>query len=744
MTTFTDENSHPTTTAYTDLHFWRPASQSYPDTGSTTLTYTSPAITTSAQKMNSTQNITTYLLTDGLGRESQVQLTSDPLGTVTSYMNYDSLGRVASIYNPTRCSPAYTNCGESTWGYTTTSYDALNRITSVQYQDGSSVTTSYVNNTKTVTDQAGKARKFQADGLGRVTNVWEDPGGLSLQTVYTYDALGNITGVVQAGSHNRTYTYDGLSRLTSEQNPESGSVSYTYNTNGDLATKIAPAPNQSGTSTVTTTYTSDLLHRLTKKTYSDGSALASFSYDSGFVPTGATPANTKGRLVTALTPLAISAFSYDSMGRPVWAVESTPQNCCSTGWTLNYSYDLMGNMTSASNGFGTTFSYTYDGAGRPKALTSSLVDSQHPAAIFTADATNGYFPHGVLRKGAFGNGLTQSNVYDKSLNPCLIDVDTISTTLLQTCSDNTPPGNVLDLSMGYNAGTSNNGNVMNWTATGAQSFARTYGYDSLNRVSTMGDTVSTQPCRGLTWAYDNWGNRTAQSMTAGTSCNTFSDQSDANNHLLGSPYTYDAAGNMTHDASHSYTYDAENRLTAVDGGNTANYYYDAFGYRVHHLTSSSMEYVRDLQGRVVSEILPSGGLNASYMYFGGKLVAEYYNLTTYFLHQDHLGSTRLVTGYPTASIAECDDYYPYGEANANVGTCLSGTTTHYKFTADELDPETNLDNTEYRKYSSSLAHWMTPDPAGLAAVDPTNPQSWNRYGYVLPKLCAGFGVRLKA
>jgi RHS repeat-associated protein len=27
--------------------------------------------------------------------------------------------------------------------------------------------------------------------------------------------------------------------------------------------------------------------------------------------------------------------------------------------------------------------------------------------------------------------------------------------------------------------------------------------------------------------------------------------------------------------------------------------------------------------------------------------------------------------------------------------------------------------------------WPSPDPAGLAAVDPTNPQSWNRYAYVL-------------
>src|SRR5439155_23352522 len=36
----------------------------------------------------------------------------------------------------------------------------------------------------------------------------------------------------------------------------------------------------------------------------------------------------------------------------------------------------------------------------------------------------------------------------------------------------------------------------------------------------------------------------------------------------------------------------------------------------------------------------------------------------------------------------------------------------------------------FRQYSSSLGRWMHPDPAGLAAVNPSNPQSWNRYSYV--------------
>ncbi len=36
-----------------------------------------------------------------------------------------------------------------------------------------------------------------------------------------------------------------------------------------------------------------------------------------------------------------------------------------------------------------------------------------------------------------------------------------------------------------------------------------------------------------------------------------------------------------------------------------------------------------------------------------------------------------------------------------------------------------------RDYHPTQGRWLTPDPAGLAAVDLTNPQSFNRYAYVL-------------
>jgi len=126
-------------------------------------------------------------------------------------------------------------------------------------------------------------------------------------------------------------------------------------------------------------------------------------------------------------------------------------------------------------------------------------------------------------------------------------------------------------------------------------------------------------------------------------------------------------------------------------------------------------------GRVVTEY--GTGWGPGYVYLGGELLAEYSNGTTYFAHADHLGSARLLTNMSEGT-AENMDYLPFGDQIA--GASL---TTH-KFTGDERDSESNLDHTLFRQYSSSLGRWMHPDPAGLAAVDPTNPQSWNRYAYV--------------
>src|SRR6266478_7601795 len=141
--------------------------------------------------------------------------------------------------------------------------------------------------------------------------------------------------------------------------------------------------------------------------------------------------------------------------------------------------------------------------------------------------------------------------------------------------------------------------------------------------------------------------RTDQTVTGG-SCTAFRQLADGNNRLLG--YGYDAAGNMTNDGNHSFYYDAENRLVQVGGAlgtcstATACYLYDAEGKRVQKSVGSAQTiYLYDLSRRAINELDANNVTLTNYIYANGNLLAQYKNSTTYFVHQEHLGSSTIVT-----------------------------------------------------------------------------------------------------
>ena len=57
-------------------------------------------------------------------------------------------------------------------------------------------------------------------------------------------------------------------------------------------------------------------------------------------------------------------------------------------------------------------------------------------------------------------------------------------------------------------------------------------------------------------------------------------------------------------------------------------------------------------------------------------------------------------------------------------------TSDPSFTGQNSDTVSGLYDFLYRENSSSQGRWISPDPSGLSAADPNNPQSWNRYAYV--------------
>ncbi len=749
MATSTDVNRNVTTYSHADP-LWRPTQVSYPDGGGTTTTYntgtslpwsvsTSTAITSSI----SLNNTTIY---DGLGRVTQTQLTSDPTGVDYVDTTYDLLGRKATVSNPHRTAPS------STDGITTYSYDALDRVLSVIDPDSANdkITIVYSGNCTTVTDEVGSARYSCGDGLGRMTGVWEAPSSLNYETDYAYDALSNLLSVAQKGSNSanartRSFQYDGLSRLTSATDPESGTTAYSYVTSGGslcagdpsaVCMKTAPSPNQSstGTATAITTYKYEVLNRLSGKSYNDtysgngATPGVAFGYD-GVALTGCTtapPGLTDGNPLGLRTAMCDgsggTSWSHDTMGR---ILQERRTIGTIKGDYENDAFNLDGSVASVTSlGYGVT--YTYSGAARP-------LTALHSATNLVTGAT--YAPPGELTGMTLGSAITVANAYSDRLQPILLSAASPSGSVFSDCFD-FHLGMAVTGQCNFSASVAgDNGNVYQIVNNRNNTRNQSFTYDTLNRI-TSAQSSGTQ--WGETFTIDAWGNLTNRAEIAGKSTyEPLSTSAGTNNQLSG--FGYDPAGNMTSNGSASYAYDDENRLIATAG---ISYIYDGDGQRVEKCTEGSAPgtcasgatgtlYWRGSAGAPLTETDLSGNAKSEYIFFNGQRVARSDSAgAIHYYFSDHLGSHGVVEN-ATGSVCEQDiDYYPYGGVENDY---CSGTSVpqNYKFTGKERDAESGLDNSVFRYYGSSLGRFMTPDPAGIWLADPSNPQSWNRYAYVL-------------
>ena len=106
----------------------------------------------------------------------------------------------------------------------------------------------------------------------------------------------------------------------------------------------------------------------------------------------------------------------------------------------------------------------------------------------------------------------------------------------------------------------------------------------------------------------------------------------------------------------------------------------------------------------------------------------YANGTTYSNRTDQLGTPRLSTDY-TGAVAREEGALmgPWGDNFTETGSFIDFT----GFAGGFWDSENNGEQFGAREYENTHGSWLSPDPAGMAAVDISNPQSWNRYAYVL-------------
>jgi len=713
LTQSKDQNSQITRYTYADS-LGRLTETDYPDGGQVLVSYNdvppAPSITT--QKLiKSGQYMTAVSVMDGMGHVTDSELTSDPQGVDQALTSYDGIGHPRTVTNP------YRSMSDPTYGVTTYTYDALGRTTQIGEADGSLVNTSYSGNCTTVVDEQSKNRESCSDGLGRLTSVIENPGGLGYTTNYTYDALDDLTSVVQNGSRSRSFVYNSLSELTGATNPESGTVNYVYDADGNLITK-ADARG------LPVSYCYDALNRVQLKAYTSvttcPSPVATYSYDQSSA-NGLTITNGIGRRTSMTDAAGNEAWSYDSMGRALTDKRTTNSVTKSIAYTyLPYVDGSIGNVTYPS---GLSLTYTYDGAGRPSSATD-----QHGTKYANA-AT--YAPPGELQTATMNAtsnfaGFTVVNSYTKRLQPNELKISSSAGTAMDfSYCFYAPSGGTCP-----STGTTDNGNVMAIINNMDGTRSQTFGYDALNRIST-GASLNTSGtnCWGEQYGYDAWGNLRTISLPSGYSGCAQPDNLNVSvstqNQIAG--YTYDAAGNVSvipGTGGGTYTYNAENQMTTTAG---ITYTYDGDGKRVEK--SNGTLYWYGAGSDALEETNLTGGWLRDYVFFDGtRIAARTPTSTILAFFDDHLGSTRKleeISSTGSVTLGYDADYYPFGRAHSFLDSYDPG----FKFTGKERDSESNLDNFGARYFGSSMGRFMSPDPDN-AGADPTGPQSWNMYSYV--------------
>ncbi|HEX5731195.1 MAG TPA: RHS repeat-associated core domain-containing protein [Blastocatellia bacterium] len=668
---------------------------------------------------------------DQLGRPVLSETSEDGVSySITSETVYEQMGRITYTSNPRRSTPATTD------GWTRATSDDMGRVVEVATFSGATrpsatstswngrVTSSFLANETTVTDQDSKKRKSVVDGLGRLVKVYEDPLGLNYETSYTYDALGNLTRVNQ-GSQVREFTYDTLSRLRTAKNPEQVNSSgqmvatvYSYDDASNLTLRSNPNVTSVG-------FTYDGLNRVKTKTLSTGNTWV-YTYDS--------VTNGKGRPTSSVKQGSTDGYyydGYDAMGRVTSSRQITTSDAANT-YTMSYGYDLAGNLTSQVYPSGKEYRTSYDSAGREASV------SRHVSGLFdkTYASQFSYAAHGAVTGMTLGNNATrESTIYNSRLQTEQIELRKVA-------------GNALILGLDYTYGTNNNNGNLRTQAirTGATTFNQTYGYDGLNRLTSASEAGWSQ-----TYDYDRYGNRWVSQSIGYTVDPTLTPRvlqhyNAATNRISMNGYTYDISGNqftqVRNSINETYGYDSENRMTSLtSGAGSAGYAYDGEGRRVK---------------KVVAGTTTTLVYNA-----GGQLIAEYQSGVvqppqggggTTYLTSDHLGSTRVVTK-PDATVKARHDYLPFGEEiGAGVGGRDPGAGygqadgVRQKFTSEERDNESGLDYFGARYFSSAQGRFISPDEftggpeelyhfAEKASANPTfysdvsNPQSLNKYQY---------------
>jgi RHS repeat-associated protein len=478
-------------------------------------------------------------------------------------------------------------------------------------------------------------------------------------TKTTYGGNGKAVAQIDGAGNTTSYAYDPLDRVISMTDPLGRVTRYSYDPRGNRLT-LTDAQGQ------TTASSYDAANELVGIAFSDGTTSAvSFVYDAA------------GRRISMTDQNGTSLFGYDSLGRLM-------TNKDAAGNTTRYSYDLANHLTRLTypNGLAVTRRYNPDG------LLAAVTDWLGQTTDF------GYDSDLNLTRVSFPNGVETILSYDAT--------DRISQIVDTNPSD--------DLAA-FNYERDSLGQVTIANVDGIPRGSDEYQFTALNQVASS---------KAGRYAYDNadnltrLANGTVQSFDAANEllkATRTGDESDDHDRAhraesAATTYSYDPRGNRvgitTAAGTTLLSYDQANRLTAY--GKTATYSYDGDGLRTSKTVGGSKRNFTWARSGGLPLLLMDGA--DAYVYGPGALPIERITGTTAtYLHQDQLGSTRLLTDQ-SGSVIATYSYGAYGNTMSHTGTGA----TPIQFAGEYRDEESGLTYLRARYYDPATGQFLTRDP----------------------------------
>jgi YD repeat-containing protein len=583
----------------------------------------------------------------------------------TTDFTYDSAGRVLTKTETdtrTQTVPYSTNGQTRTWTYTwdstgllqtvngprtdvtdTTTYSWTNGVlTSVTNALSQATTINAVNERglpTQITDSNGVVTDLAYNQRGWLTSVTKRSSGGDATTAFEYDAVGQITAIVQPDGVRLDYEYDNARRLTAVENSLGERIEYTLD---DMGNRTAENIKDSGGGIVKSmTRSHDELGRLLSS-IGAASQTTAYAYDKNDNVTSITDPlsgvtaqayDALDRLISSTDPATeVTAYGYDDQDNLTSVTDARSvqtayvvdgfgrviQTASPDGGTTVYVYDKADNLTEKTDGRGVVTQYSYDALNRITAKTFPAASSENVAYTYD-DTTSGHFGIGRLDTITDESGST-AFIYDSRGN-VVQETRTIAGTAYVTQYVYDPADRLTQ--MVYPSGRiisyarDTLGRVTAVTTQASSSappatiaadiaykpfgpiasmdygngLARSYSYDSDYRLTDLVTGDADTFVQDLTYGYDDADNilSIADAITSGRSQTfTYDDlfrlKTAAASGTYGSiTYNYDEVGNRTSvvdgAGTESYSTDsASNRLlSATLGSTTRTFTYDGAG-----------------------------------------------------------------------------------------------------------------------------------------------------------------------